>query len=237
MANQIEEQISLMLDDELSPADRDQLIKQLKHSDIHKQILSRYGVIQEAMKKNLSANPKHDLFARVTSALESEPVLFAPSNDAIPNQTIESDNDTVAPSKEAAVKPFSVPSFGWAAAAAVAMVAIVSSVNLSGTQGPEMGGAMDLASKQGTQELVVPVMSSPAQNPQPVLVTNTPLPMVQVPQVMPSDDQWERIDQTDGIAWEAYIKEHSETASQGGVQPGVAPFARIVSFEGDGQQQ
>ncbi|MDH5219393.1 MAG: sigma-E factor negative regulatory protein [Gammaproteobacteria bacterium] len=245
MSNPVEEKISSLLDDELAPADRDQLIKQLKQSSAHKEILGRYCLIQEAMKKNLPTDPKHNLFARVSTALESEPVLFAPSNDLSRNNTESSNTespidtpDVTTSQHEAAVKsPFSIPSFGWAAAAAVAMVAIVSSVNLSGVDTSDAGGALDLVAKQSTQEFVVPVMSSQASTQQgPVLVSGS-RPLVQVPQVMPNEDQWDRIDQNTGIAWGMYLKEHGETASQTGVQPGVVPFARIVSFEGEGQQQ
>jgi len=248
MSNPVEEKISSLLDDELAPADRDQLIKQLKQSSAHKEILGRYCLIQEAMKKNLSTDPKHNLFARVSTALESEPVLFAPSNDINRNNTESShtespiEADVTSPQNEIAVhqkqkSPFAIPSFGWATAAAVAMVAVVSSVNLSGVDAPDAGGALDLVAKQSTQEFVVPVMSSQANAQGPMLVSGSSRPLVQVPQVMPNEDQWDRIDQNTGIAWGMYIKEHSETASQTGVQPGVVPFARIVSFEGEGQQQ
>lgn len=244
MSNPVEEKISSLLDDELAPADRDQLIKQIKQSGAHKEILGRYCLIQEAMKKNLPTDPKHNLFARVSTALESEPVLFAPSNDINRNNAESSHTespidtpDVATPQKEVTAKPaFAIPSFGWAAAAAVAMVAIVSSVNLSGVDTPDAGGAMDLVAKQSTQEFVVPVMSSQANTQGPVLVSGS-RPLVQVPQVMPNEDQWDRIDQNTGIAWGMYLKEHGETASQTGVQPGVVPFARIVSFEGEGQQQ
>ena len=244
MSNPVEEKISSLLDDELAPADTDQLIKQLKQSSAHKEMLGRYCLIQEAMKKNLPTDPKHNLFARVSTALESEPVLFAPSNNINRNNTeashTESPLDTLdvtAPQEVAVKSPFTIPSFGWAAAAAVAMVAIVSSVNLGGVDAPDSVGALDLVAKQSTQEFVVPVMSSQASIPGPLLVSGSSRPLVQVPQVMPNEDQWDRIDQNTGIAWGVYLKEHGETASQTGVQPGVVPFARIVSFEGEGQQQ
>jgi negative regulator of sigma E activity len=234
MSKPIEEKISSLIDDELAPADRDQLIKQLKQNSAHQDMLGRYCLIQEAMKKNLHSNPKHDLFSRVSSALESEPVLFAPAQETPPNPDPQIDQIEATPQKVGVVSGWlSKPSYGWAAAAAIAMVAVVNSVNLSGTQEPNLG-AMDIVSKQGTQQLVVPVMS---QQSSPVLVTNTPRPTVQVPHIMPSDDQWERIGENKGIPWGVYLKEHSETASQTGVQPSVAPMARIVSFEGDGQKQ
>jgi len=235
MSNPIEEKISSLIDNELENGEAEQLVKQVKQHASHQTILSRYCLIQEAMKKNLPTNPKHNLFDRVSSALESEPVLFAPNGEPRA-QTSSPEVETQAQSAPVVAKPAIPSSFGWAAAAAIAVVAVVSSVNLTGTPETQLSG-MDVVSKQSTQELITPVMSNQQQAPTPLLVTTSPQPLFQVPQVMPSDDQWERIDHKNSIQWETYIQEHSETASQGGVQPGVAPFARVVSFEGEGQEQ
>ncbi|MDH5546783.1 MAG: sigma-E factor negative regulatory protein [Gammaproteobacteria bacterium] len=230
-----DEKISCLFDDETNPAEREQLIKLLKQRGEYQDKWGRYGLIQEALKRNLPDNPKHDLFSRVSAALESEPVLLIPGNDKVTDKTPKTDYDDVAtPAVAVNSRRFAMPNFGWAAAAAVAMFVVVGTVTMN-SQTQEPGAELMVQHQVNKQAIPASqTLNIPAE---PVFITATQGNTFSIPQIMPSPEQWERIDQIGGVKWDTYIQEHSETATQNGVQPGVVPFARTVNFGENGQRQ
>ncbi len=82
--NKSEEQLSALMDGEVSARELDALLTQMHRDPELRQRLSRYSLISDAIHKRLPRHAKHDLHARVKSALEREPVMMLPSRRVKP---------------------------------------------------------------------------------------------------------------------------------------------------------
>lgn len=77
----VNEKISALMDGELREREADPVIAALACDDESRKTWERYHLAVDAWKKNLSTLPlHHSLSDRVMQSLESEPVVFAPSN-------------------------------------------------------------------------------------------------------------------------------------------------------------
>lgn len=121
----LHEKISSLYDDELEVSERIQVLSSLNQNEEHKQIWGRYCIIGDAMRSNLPDNPKHDLFSRVQIALESEPVLLAPSVNETERQLPINKNNVVELAPKPAKEHFFKPVAGFAVAASVALASVL----------------------------------------------------------------------------------------------------------------
>lgn len=230
MTNQLQQKVSELVDGELDAAERGQMYKTLKGNDDLRNDWSRYCLISDAIRRNLPDNPRHDLFKRVSQALESEPALLVPTTQ-ITEQISDTVTDTVAV-PAAAFAGSAQRSYRFAVAAAVAAFAVVGALTLSNPEQPMEPEMNTVASSNSVNK---PASQSPVAV-QPVLVA-APVDSSSAPlQPLPEDAQWERLPQN-GVGLDRYLVEHSETSTENSIQRGMLPYARVVSFGESGKQQ
>jgi len=78
MANNIDEQLSALVDGEISERELDALLARMRKQPELRAQWGRYNLISDALHKNLPRRLDHGLQARVAEALAAEPVLLAP---------------------------------------------------------------------------------------------------------------------------------------------------------------
>jgi sigma-E factor negative regulatory protein RseA len=78
MANNIEEQLSALVDGEIGDKELDTLLVYMRSDPALRERWGRYNLISDALHKNLPRRVDHDLHARVARALAEEPVVLAP---------------------------------------------------------------------------------------------------------------------------------------------------------------
>jgi sigma-E factor negative regulatory protein RseA len=83
MTDPVQEQLSACLDNELSEAELDLLLKRLQRDPQLGQTLSRYAVIREALRDPQPARASADFAARVSAAVAAEQVLPRRSDRAV----------------------------------------------------------------------------------------------------------------------------------------------------------
>ena len=76
MTNKIEEQLSILVDDEL--ADHDAVIERVAADPELKARWSRYHLMRDVITGHMPEQPVGDIASRVSRALEQEPAIFAP---------------------------------------------------------------------------------------------------------------------------------------------------------------
>lgn len=78
MADNFEEKISALVDDEIPREEIDQLLDGLKHDNNGQMCWRHYHLISDALKNNLPDKLPEDFVDRISLALESEPLLSTP---------------------------------------------------------------------------------------------------------------------------------------------------------------
>jgi sigma-E factor negative regulatory protein RseA len=111
----VDEQISALMDGELDEAETDRLLDQLQRDAGLRMCWTRYHLISDALRSDLTCHIKHNVANRVIQALESEPIHLSPRRS--PSQT---------KTKSTAWTPFFKPLAGLAVAASIAAVAVLS---------------------------------------------------------------------------------------------------------------
>jgi negative regulator of sigma E activity len=76
MTNKIDEQLSILVDDEL--ADHDAVIERVAADPELKARWSRYHLMRDVITGHMPEQPAGDIASRVSRALEQEPAIFAP---------------------------------------------------------------------------------------------------------------------------------------------------------------
>lgn len=76
MTNKIDEQLSILVDDEL--ADHDAVVDRLTVDPELKARWSRYHLMRDIITGHMPEQPVSDIASRVNQALENEPAIFAP---------------------------------------------------------------------------------------------------------------------------------------------------------------
>lgn len=78
MSSNLEEALSAFLDGELDAAESDRVVDALKRDGSLQGRWVRYHLIGQAMKRDLPADLRHHLAARVSAAMATEPTVLAP---------------------------------------------------------------------------------------------------------------------------------------------------------------
>lgn len=78
MDDKWKEKLSAYMDGELSEAEAAELYQQLQHNDELKTSWSRFHLIRDALKHEVSSLQNDELASRVSAAIEDEPVVLAP---------------------------------------------------------------------------------------------------------------------------------------------------------------
>ena len=107
MADNLDEQVSALVDGELPPEEAESLLNGLRHDPTGQMCWRHYHLISDALKNNLPDKISEDFVNRISLALESEPLLSTP------------------PRRNFKVQPFIRPTIGFALAASVAAVAFI----------------------------------------------------------------------------------------------------------------
>ena len=107
MADNLEEQLSALVDGEMPREEIDGLVDGLKHDESSQMCWRHYHLISDALKNNLPDELPEDFVSRVSLALDSEPLLSTP------------------PRRAANAPAFLRPTIGFALAASVAAVAFI----------------------------------------------------------------------------------------------------------------
>jgi len=77
MANDNREQVSALIDDELSPQDIDRTLRLLSEDDQHREAWARYHLIGDVIRGEHVFDPAGDIADRIRAQLESEPAIIA----------------------------------------------------------------------------------------------------------------------------------------------------------------
>jgi sigma-E factor negative regulatory protein RseA len=78
MDDKLKEKLSAFMDGELNDAEAAEVYQQLQHDDELKASWSRFHLIRDALKYEVSGLKNDELASRVSAALEDEPVVMAP---------------------------------------------------------------------------------------------------------------------------------------------------------------
>jgi len=245
MSLEVQEKISSLFDDELNASDSEQVITRLKTDNDSLQCWSRYALISDALKKNLSENPQNDLLSRVQLALESEPALLAPAPGKV--ETAQEPDSAVVvelPKKAVPEKSFN-PAVGFGIAATVALVSVLGFKMFSVPTDMPVEATIADANQPVpvvTQELNIVSTPSIASSPATVSAPTTTVAIEEsisgtaegdpayAEQSLFNDGQWTRITPIDSASLENDIL-FGKGESPSIIQNGVTPFARAVSLE------
>ncbi|MEO6697109.1 MAG: sigma-E factor negative regulatory protein [Gammaproteobacteria bacterium] len=113
--NSIDEQISALMDGELNEAETGRLLDRLERDDTLRTCWTRYHLISDTLRNDLTCHIKHNVANRVIQALESEPIHLSPRRSPSHTKT-----------KSPAWASFFKPLAGLAVAASIAAVAVIS---------------------------------------------------------------------------------------------------------------
>jgi len=233
MTLEFQEHISSLVDGEAGDVERDKLIEKLKNCSDSQQVWARYCVIGEAMKRNLPANPKHDLLSRVRNALESEPALLAPSPGNETPESTPAEIVTLPESRKASIEQKSF--WGYGIAASVALVAVIGFQSLSNSPVENLPSSeVAVANEPATQQINIvsmPEMSQAAMvnDSANKKVTENP---IYAEQSLMNDGQWTRITQIGSIQLENNLRGNSAEANVNfTVENNGLPLAHSVSQE------
>ena len=239
----LHENISSLYDDELDANDLDQVVSSLKQDEKQKQIWGRYGVIGDAMRRNLPDNLSHDLLSRVQIALESEPPLLVPSPGNI-EKPVEQVNLIELPKKSSNDSYFK-PVAGLAVAASVAVASILGfqlfSQPVDDFAQPfsqSIAQSQFATASPGTQELNISPVIEGASNVASFSSSDADTPVsefddaIYAQQSLMDDGQWTRITRIGNILLDNNIlSQPPETHVNVDLKTGIIPFARAYNLE------
>ncbi|MDH5378364.1 MAG: sigma-E factor negative regulatory protein [Gammaproteobacteria bacterium] len=237
MLNKIDQQISEMIDDELTSEHREKLICSIKSDSSKMCKWERYHLISDAMRNTLPNHIDNSLSKRIQNALESEPAILAPNSEK--RTHIKHSGPTIV-SLPPVVRG---KSHGFRPVVGLATAAMVGAMSWFGLQLMDNPGAS--AFPVTANELV----SNEPSHGQAAVAVNVSAPVTaQNSNVIPftpnsvlspvlAEQQWKRLGTDNQQVLGPYIVEHSEaTNGVGIITQGVVPFARVVNFGADGAQ-
>lgn len=140
MAGNIEEQVSALIDGELPHEELEGLLGRLKQDMAVQDCWSHYHLISDALKNNLPDKLPENFVSRVSTALESEPVILVPATARHRSHA------------------FNKPTLGFALAASVAAVVFL---GLGWNDQTGMEQAPSLASNMNPAPIVATVSTPP----------------------------------------------------------------------------
>jgi len=230
MSLEVKEKISSFYDDELDASDHDHIINRLKSDTDTRNTWHRYGLIGDALKKNLPSNVEHNLFSRVQAAMESEPAhLIPPAHNT---ETLTTGASVVEiPKKPSNKKVSNHPALGFGIAASVALVSVLGFQMFSSTS--EVSLQQEIASAQQpviTQELNI-VSPSDAGVAVISVAEDASAPTYAEQSIM-DDGQWTRITPMDSVSLENdLLLGKPESRVNIDLQNSLSPLARSVSLD------
>lgn len=205
--DELNEQLSAMVDDELKPAESRLLLRQVARLPGALDRLGRYLLIRATMHGNLAHWRHDDLAARVALALEAEPAFSS------------------ARSRRGPLASFTKPAAGLAIAAAVALVAVTLWPRLEMTGPgavPGPGSApMTVASVDGS-----PFVSPVAVGADPAVPASATAPQ------QPAPRQWELLDPRVREQLNTYLVDHNEYSADSRFD-GAITYVRVAAQEGE----
>jgi len=233
MSLEFQESISSFVDDELDGIDSEALISQLREDEENKQVLGRYCVMSDAIKKSLPETCNHNLFERVQLALEDEPALLAPVPSHTENELPEAE---IVQLPKNAVKTNSFkPAFGFGIAASLTLAVVL---------GFQMSAETDNLTPQAeVSPNIVPatqqfnIASKPAVSSTVVSFSNNEMKTevgdaTYAEQSLIDDERWTRITQIDGIPLaNHFLSGRTEAHVQYKLQGNKQSLARSVNLE------
>ena len=233
MSQEVKEKISSFYDDELDASDRDHIVKHLKDDEDVQKTWYRYGLIGDAMKKDLPNNIEHNLFDRIQLAMESEPTHFAPSGSNVKQAAPENvAADVVSLAKKSSNEKVSHPAWGFGIAATVALVSVLGFQMFSSGADTTLQPELVAASNSGiTQELNI--SSSIDVSVPEISVTEeaTASAPTYAEQSIMDDGQWTRITPIDGASIENELLSNRAGSRSGiDLNDNLSPLARSVSL-------
>ncbi len=220
MADDMKEQISALMDGELSPQEMADAMRQLRMDQMQKQCWQRYHMIGDAMRKNLPPHMDAGFADRVAAAISREdiPVRIASHMEETAAPTITASNVKTLPTRKSVVTR---PAVGFSVAASVAMVAYLG----FGVMGVDEGGAVRVADNAPT--VVAPVSSVVPQQ----VATVTP-PRFQVDNrelATVSAARWDVSAPAVESRLNTFLYDHQNVSSQASASAArVLPNARVV---------
>jgi len=212
----IKEQISALMDGELSDSETHHLISTLQHDPELKKVWGSYHLIRAAIHNDLPDKLEQDVARNVINALASEPTVLAPRAVAL-----ESKLRTMTPAFRQIA--------GLAIAASVTAVAILSVQTLP--QDP-LTGSTQMASIAQTPQTFGLINNEFAQTPDIETVAST-APVVPFLIENSENQRWDLGEPAFQTKLNNYLNNHNQYSAPAEMQ-GVLPYARLV---GHGQEQ
>ncbi len=139
------DQVSMMMDSEMSQQEMDRFIRHLKDNPHLKSCWNSYHLIGDSLRQKLPEFINTELHSRITAAIQNEPTYFLP-------QTASHKKSVAAPSRKKEV-------LGFALAASITAVAVIGVMQVS-EHSDIQGQAATVAMVDGTQ----PTQSSSLQS-------------------------------------------------------------------------
>src|SRR5690606_26417936 len=133
MSEQIHDQVSAFIDDELSAEESAFLVRRFERDPESRNKLVRYSLIGSALRGALLQPNPDRLRTRVHAALHGAPAALSPAATSAP------------PPRAAAVARWTSPTVGLGLAASVAVAALFTFLAINGTQGVSPGPAPALS--------------------------------------------------------------------------------------------
>ncbi len=195
MKDEIREQISALVDDELTDLERPLLLGRLQRDADLRACMGRYQLIGDVIHGGVTQATGLGIAGRVQDALADD------HKEQDSSSTIQ---DVTTVDRQEAGRSFWKPAVGFAIAASVALVAVLSIQNLQQT-------TPDTPQVATTETLTAPIVQVSTRQDS-------------------SQDQWDRIAPQVDKRLSGYLVNHSEFAASHGMQ-GLTPYVRIVGFE------
>ncbi|MEO5703161.1 MAG: RseA family anti-sigma factor [Gammaproteobacteria bacterium] len=216
----IEEQISALMDGELSDTETHNLISTLQHDPELKKVWGSYHLIRAAIHNDLPDKLEQDVARNVINALASEPTVLAPRSVALE-------------SKLRSLSPAFRQIAGLAVAASVTALAILSVQTLpqdplsSSVQVASFAPA-NTGSAIPTEGAYSQAAITPVEN---VLIT-TPVAPAFLTENIQTDQHWDLGDPAFEAKLNTYLNNHNHYSVPADMQ-GVLPHARMVGYGQD----
>lgn len=206
MNEKIDEQLSALIDDELTDHEVNEVFNVLSKDDELRSRWERYHLIRDVMHNDLQSDIQHGLSERVHEALQSEPTILAPSRKGV------------------SFPPFMKQVTSFAVAASITAVAIfgVQSVTHQnvGTAPQQVALVPDVQQTHGIAAQRV------AMTPE-----NSKDEWTRV-----SGTRWNLLNRKDvELKLNSYLVNHSEYSGFSGMR-GLLPYAKIVSYDSNKQE-
>ena len=205
MTDKIREQLSALLDDELSATESARMLDQLGQSSELRDYWDRYHLIGDVLRGETLHVSSNQIAERVRERIEMEPAIIASPK---PQTTA----DPATPKKRASIQ-WLKPAAGVALAASVAAVTVVSLPQLTGEPDASDSGVL--------------ITSTQPINPPIQLVSSQRTDAYSRGSTM----RWKNLSEPQVESkLNGYLVDHNEYAAPGGMN-GVLPYATFVSYD------